>query len=226
MSIAATQAVCVAGIAGIAGIVAITDKEVGKNWNIKSFFYSNSIFQAFDAKKIEADKEKNKTLSTIDHIKEGIFAGIQSFFRGFIIATVAYIAAARFLPTTNFIEEAPDFLGEVIVGPIIEEGIMRGIFQNGVGALQKLAAWAAPVEWKENRIFTWMTSASFRIAATQLVFASLHLTNLGYLSTAATIAQVAMIAFDATESILYETTGSLLAPTTAHIMHNFIGFTF
>lgn len=124
-------------------------------------------------------------------------------------------------PEKNDLRQNPlhDSLSRFVIRiPIIEEIVFRGLFQNGLGAVQSALSSILP--------FSWASSPAFPILGSNLYFSLVHLQNSdpdnGYLNRISTISKVLLLLLHPQSSILHTTSGGLTASISAHITRNLI----
>lgn len=196
---------------------------------LRNFFTDYTIAHALDNSRIQRELKETRNKSLASKIAQGIDVGIDGITKSIVIGFFISLVAKQFFDTTNDGSQAengsagkgPDFISAVFTGPILEEILFRGILQNGMGYVQKIAKWVAPQLIKKTRLFKWLISPSSRVLAVNSLFAYVHFYNKGYsMSTADAAVQVGSIFFTPKSSILYETTGNLAAPIACHISNN------
>lgn len=198
---------------------------------IVQFFYRNSIFEAADNEAIAKRTAEERTMTVFQKFLLGIIEGAHAFIKSFIIGfSISLITKANFIPKTsmllNSVIMTNSFRTVVFLGPIYEECLFRGFFQNVFKYYQldiKREEAKKTNSLKDNHIFKWLTSPSCRILVVNFIFAYTHLSNAGgYLTLAGAITQMALICLYPTNSVLYETTGNFVVPLIAHMTNNFI----
>lgn len=196
---------------------------------LKNFFTDYTIAHALDNSRIQRELEESRNKSLASKITQGISVGVDGLTKAIVIGFLISIVAKQFFDSTNDGSKAENentgeglgFIYSTFTGPILEEILFRGILQNGVGCVQKLAKWVAPQLMKKTRLFNWLISPSSRVLVANSLFAYIHLYNKGHsMSTADTVVQVGSIFLTPNSSILYETTGNLAAPIACHISNN------
>ena len=151
-------------------------------------------------------------------INKGVEAGSRA---GIKRLAVGLLIGVSLIPLSLMEKSKSDeihFRTRCITGPIIEEVIFRGLFQNGIRLIQNMTKECIPSCLANNRIINWLTSPSARIITVGSLFALAHLSNDYDLEN--TLMQISSIALLPVESIIYETTGSIIAPIFSHITHN------
>lgn len=101
----------------------------------------------------------------------------------------------------------------IIIGPLMEEVIMRLVVQNGINKIQKSTKGFTP---------DWANSLQARILFTGFLFAVPHLMGSSLIGTSASISRVAFLILFPIESILFENFGFISA-FIAHATHNTLG---
>lgn len=186
---------------------------------IKSFFNNYTIIHAVNNPRIEEEFQQDKNSNLATKLKKGIYVEAKTFIQRFVIFTALSTLAKQLKQSNgiNNIKEPIGFIYEVIIGPIVEEIIFRGILQNGMHYAQKFAKWAAPRFIRNTRVFEWLTSPSARILGANSLFALVHLGNKGAVRTVALVGTILLMP---RMSILHETTGNIAAPIVCHMTHN------
>ena len=189
---------------------------------IPNFFYKQSIFFALNNEALTNEAKKNKDLT----IKQKrVLGGTIGLVKPIWTLGLAYcIHNHKILKNTSSIgnptENFPT-LTVAILTAILEEIFFRSILQRGIAEIQKKFFNESSPSLQNNRVFRWTTSPSARCLIANNLFALSHLSNAGgFLSIQLTILQIAKIALFPTYSILYETTGDVIAPTFAHVTNN------
>lgn len=201
---------------------------------MRSFYNRNyhkySLLFAANNEEIAEESRRYKDLSWAEKLKIGVIEGAHQFVPG--LSTVIIIGLAlnamcsisNLKQTLNAIpsRQVTTFNPMVVVlaAPLLEEILFRGIFQNILKVLQKIATYITPQCLQNNRVFKWLASPSARIISINTIFAIAHLPNKGYSHI-----QAIRIMLFPVESILKETTGNIIAPIACHMANNFLGFT-
>lgn len=195
----------------------------------REIFYKNTIIEGLDNQQIADRKAVESQLSVINKIWLGIQTGTIDMCRAVPLGLIINFVVTQIITGKEFYDEAPisiadlSFSEVVIIGPVLEEIVIRGIINNVFAGMQKLISVVTPNCIGETYIFQWIVSPSCRILTITVLFAAIHITNAGtLLSVASTIVQVTLILFRPAETILHETTGNLIAPIAAHMTNNFI----
>lgn len=178
----------------------------------KRFFYKHSIFQLLDVQKYERKVGKYEHDTMMTKIKYAVNSQlIVQFKKLCIVILLPYIVSTllKEKPASSKLTDL-SFMTIVVICPLIEEVVFRGILQN---LLKK----------GQQHLPTQLASASLRVALIGALFACVHLPNGGdYLSKTRAIAQCAAIMLYPNFSSLYEKTGSFVPGLIAHMTNNFI----
>ncbi|MBA2728782.1 MAG: CPBP family intramembrane metalloprotease [Parachlamydiaceae bacterium] len=180
-----------------------------------AFFYEGSIFHGLNNERLTSDRIAKLNLSLGGKIWDAVIAGTRR-----IIQVVIFLNVAVFVINTLGIATlgvaavsiTPTFFEIVVVAPILEELLFRGILQDSIAYIQKRMPSQA-----------WIASPACRILITSAFFAGVHLGNAGrWMGTAEAVLQTAQAFIWPTCSIIYETTDSLNASIVTHVTNNFI----
>lgn len=193
--------------------------------SVGKLFYENSIFFALDNDAIARKKEEYKNLNFSQKVTLGVASGARHISASILIILALTLASKSV--DVNEGNRATTVLSvdpiDIVIGAIFEELIFRGAIQNVIGISQSAANEIASPGVKENTVFKWLTSPSANIIGTNSLFAMAHLNNAGgYLSTLGAVQQVTRIMLMPTHSILYETTGGMIASISSHCTNNII----
>jgi hypothetical protein len=187
------------------------------------FLKDHTILHGLDNDRIITETAQNNHLTFQAKLIKGVEEGAKDVFRGFpfVLAIGSYHAFNKRPPSAeNFPFNNLPLWRVAVQAPVVEELIFRFCVQNAIYYGQKFVTYICPESIKNRRTFQWLTSPSARILASGSIFAACHAMNPGCLS--GKIVQVGSIFFGPCESILYETTGSLIAPLASHMTSNFI----
>ena len=178
----------------------------------KQFFYKKSIFSILDTQNYERKVGKYQNEPMMAKIKYAVKSQLLVQGKELCVITGLQYVVAKIVRETPATVKFTDcsFMLMVVVCPLIEEVIFRGILQNVVRKIQQYVP--KP-----------LAKAAIRIAITGALFAGAHLMNGGdYLSKTEAITQCAIIMLYPNFSRLYEKTGSLLPVIVAHMANNFV----
>lgn len=199
---------------------------------IISFYYQDSIFYAAVPENINSRINQESSSSIFKKIILSITTAVANIFKNLslvfsfaiLFKTVVQNNSSLYSKNQSTHCHLDDFSKTVIIGPIIEELIFRGIIQQTIlPVIQKTIRYITPTEYQQCSYLQWINSPSFRVIFANLLFAAVHIKNAdSYLDITGALLQVTLIALYPTESILCETTDSLTAPLVAHMTNNFI----
>jgi membrane protease YdiL (CAAX protease family) len=171
-----------------------------------------SIFAALNNEELEKERTAYQNSTLLQRVKVGVIAGMKSVALGIIIS----ILLPKDKPSAMS-EQYREHINNssilllAFIGPLLEELMCRGVIQQVIGKMQSVIDPYVPHSFK------WLTSPSARIVAANTYFAYAHISNTGSFG-----AQCQGHFLRPTCSILYETTGGLVAPITAHMTNNLI----
>lgn len=186
---------------------------------VGEFFYEGSILHAFDNDRLISERQANLNLTASERRWKGVRLGAKSFLQGIISIIFMQALSTKCAFTSLGLLTAstamPTFFVAVVVAPLLEELIFRGIFQNAIHSLQNaVKSCFSEATVVGNRAISWLLSPSCRVVMTSAIFAAAHLGNSGH-----AVIQALSIFLRPTESIIYETTG-IDASIASHATNN------
>ena len=190
-----------------------------------NWWTDHSIFHAMDGKRIKREFKSLSQRSFLGQFTHGMKEGV----RGFIphIGTAACLSFAVHSKVSETVDQptAPgkplSFFSVVIVAPLLEEVLFRGIGQNSVAVVQKIFKCFTPKGLRGNRVFKWMRSPQARILLVNGLFAGSHYwSNQEWLGRRGAAVQSLLIMLYPTQSVLHETSNNIVAPMGSHIANN------
>ena len=184
--------------------------------------YSHSVFFSMCNQNILKKSHEYKKLSLSHKCRIGVIAGIERLALG-ICLVKCLEAAFNQEPEgrSNYTQETSNTYLALLLGTVFEEILFRGMLHNCVLGSQKIVAYLTPQCMQNNRVFKWLTSPSSRIITINSLFAIAHSIRGGVsISERESAIHVARLMLLTSYGMLYETTGNIIAPITAHVIHN------
>ncbi len=181
-------------------------------WNIIKYLYKDSILEVLNIQKYEQKLQKYRNENLTTKIIYGIKSNVSVLFKSIIISSMLPYILSKFINDQPILElnKNISLWSTLIIGPLCEEILFRGIEQNSIKYLQQYLP--EP-----------LSSTSLRIIVTTMLFASIHLFNAGiYLTKSQAITQCLILILYPHLSAIYEKTDSLFVSCIAHISSNLL----
>lgn len=195
--------------------------------SITTIFYEQSLLFAINNKAIKEKRQKNKDLTQAKKFKIGAIQGAQQLLT--VIPLCLGFVALDLLRGKSSENEKPFELPSLFSTctiVLIEELVLRGIMHNCFKGLQNIAINKTPKSLQDNRVFKWLTSPSARIVAVSATYAGFCFTDMSKkcLNHEDSLAIASAIMLGPVESILYETTGDMIAPFASNLTGNLLAW--
>ena len=183
-----------------------------------------TLFHAVDSTRLEREATENKKLTLLEKIKVGIDAGalgvVQRMITGIALATFA----ASFLESDPvYVRYFTFFAGSVgLVDSMMRTAWLGFLQKIMVPSVQRFIVAVLPENWARHRVVQWIASPSGRIAMITAFYAYyFYSCSLGMAGLGSAVAWAVRTVLLPQESILYETTGDLVAPIFSSLVHSF-----
>ncbi|MBB64718.1 MAG: hypothetical protein CMO81_06605 [Waddliaceae bacterium] len=189
-----------------------------------------TIFHLFEKGRVEQEKKKYQNSSWSSRFKHSVSLGCKMTLRAspLVLGFTIYTYLNSKGPSHTFMtrteraiqEIARAFIPAVVIAPIVEEIMFRGILQNGIHGGQILAEKIAPKCISETEAFKKITSPEARILGAHIPFALAHLNNASAIGLEFAIGQTTNLLLQPAISISNEI-GGIDQSITTHAVNNF-----
>jgi hypothetical protein len=180
--------------------------------------YEQSVFFAANNGAIQKETDQNQGLTWKQKIKIGAVKSAEAMLMvsGVLMGVAIGSGALGLLkPVEKSVSLELPSASETLGNAVIGELIFRGAVQNCVAGAQKIATHITPQFLQSNRVFKWLTSPSAKVLGSSGIEAAAHLCVGDFVRAGnAVVSPVA--------GILYETTGSIMAPIAYSLTNSFV----